>query len=113
MPKDILKTLEDHPSITLVFEYVYENEKYSVTMPGKNVKTVEGTEWYGPVYLYCAYGKAEAEVATGEVSGIYVVKSGDTLSRIARKLHVKQKYLVDVNKIKNPDYIRVGQVLKY
>ena len=113
LPKDILKTLEDHPDITLVFDYVYENEKYSVTMPGKIVKTVEGVEWYGPVYLYCTYGKAEAEVATSEISGIYVVKSGDTLSRIARKLHVKQKYLVDVNKIKNPDFIRAGQVLKY
>ncbi|MBR4732354.1 MAG: LysM peptidoglycan-binding domain-containing protein [Lachnospiraceae bacterium] len=113
LPKDILKTLEDHPDITLIFDYVYENEKYSVTMPGKIVKTVEGVEWYGPVYLYCTYGKAEAEVATSEISGIYVVKSGDTLSRIARKLHVKQKYLVDVNKIKNPDFIRAGQVLKY
>ena len=111
LPKDILKMLEDHPSLTLVFDYTYENEEYSVTMHGKNVKTVDSIEWYGPIYLYCTYGKTE--VATEEISGIYVVKSGDTLSKIARRLHVTQKHLIDLNGIKNPNLIWAKQVLKY
>lgn len=43
----------------------------------------------------------------------YTVKSGDVLSRIAIKLKVSQKHLEQMNNIKNPNLIKVGQVLKY
>ena len=44
-------------------------------------------------------------------SGTYTVKWGDTLARVARKLHVPVKALVAVNHIADADKIRQGQVL--
>ena len=58
-------------------------------------------------------------VNDGDISGTYeskcikyVVKSGDTLSKIASKYHVTVEQLVRLNSIKNPNKIYVGQVLK-
>lgn len=42
----------------------------------------------------------------------YVVKSGDTLSKIAEKFGTTVRKLVEKNNIKNPNLIYVGQVLK-
>lgn len=44
--------------------------------------------------------------------GTYTVKSGDTLSKIAKAYDVGVDYLARVNQIKNKDAISVGQVLK-
>ena len=43
----------------------------------------------------------------------YVVKAGDNLTNIAKKLGVTVDYLVSVNNISNPNLIYVGQVLYY
>lgn len=42
---------------------------------------------------------------------VYVVRKGDTLSAIARKYNTSVKVLAELNRIANPDIIRVGQVL--
>ena len=41
----------------------------------------------------------------------YTVKSGDCLSVLAVQYHTTVAELVKINNIKNPDLIRVGQVL--
>lgn len=41
----------------------------------------------------------------------YTVKAGDTLSEIAKSFDVDMWELADVNGIRNPNVIRVGQVL--
>jgi LysM repeat protein len=43
----------------------------------------------------------------------YVVRKGDNLSLICRKIGVTQSVLVTKNKISNPNKIFIGQVLKY
>jgi LysM repeat protein len=43
----------------------------------------------------------------------YVVRKGDSLSLICRKLGVTQSLLITKNKISNPNKIFIGQVLKY
>ena len=48
---------------------------------------------------------------TTQAAGTYTVKSGDTLSRIAAKYGTTVAKLVEINGIKNPNLIRVGQVL--
>jgi membrane-bound lytic murein transglycosylase D len=53
--------------------------------------------------------KASTPVVAGE--GEYVVKAGDSLSKIAVHLHVKVKDLREVNSLKN-DNLKVGQKLK-
>ena len=45
------------------------------------------------------------------IPGQYVVKKGDTLSKISLKYGVTIKRLVSLNNIKNPNLIYVGQVL--
>ena len=113
LPKDVLKTLEDHLSITLVFDYVYDNKGYSVTMTGKSVRTVESIQWYGPLLLPTFDVKNGSGAEGTAETGTYVVKRGDTLSKIARNLHVRRQHLIKLNNIANPDRIRAGQVLKY
>ena len=42
----------------------------------------------------------------------YRVKSGDTLSEIAKKFNTTVEKLVELNNIQNPNLIYVGQILK-
>ncbi len=42
----------------------------------------------------------------------YVVRKGDTLTKIARKFGVTVDYLVNKNRISNPNYIYVGQIIR-
>lgn len=54
----------------------------------------------------------EAE-GDGGLEGInYTVQSGDTLWKISRQFGVEVKQLMTVNGIKNPNLIRVGQVIR-
>ena len=48
---------------------------------------------------------------TTQAAGTYTVKSGDTLSRIAAKYGTTVAKLVEINGIKNPNLIHVGQVI--
>ena len=45
-------------------------------------------------------------------SNYYTVQRGDTLSKIALQFNVTVQYLVNINGIKNPNLIYVGQILK-
>lgn len=47
-----------------------------------------------------------------EVSHIYIVKKGDTLTAIAKKYKTTVADLVKLNRIKNPDVIKVGQKIQ-
>ena len=49
----------------------------------------------------------------GERYRIYKVKEGDTLASIAKYLNISQATLIIMNNIKDPDLIRVGQLLRY
>lgn len=57
---------------------------------------------------------AVAFFATGTIASAesYTVKSGDTLSEIAKEKNTSVEKLVELNKIKNPDLIKVGQILE-
>ena len=116
LPYDIMKTLQDNPKITLVFSYTYQNVDFKVTLPGKNVKAYTTIPWYGPLYLYAYYGGRGAVQNAPEVNTAnrtYTVVKGDTLTGIAIKLNTSVKSLVSLNNIKDPDKIKIGQVLKY
>ncbi|ATB27510.1 LysM peptidoglycan-binding domain-containing protein [Melittangium boletus] len=56
-------------------------------------------------------------VTHAEPYGVYTVKSGDTLSKLAKDIYGDAKLypkIFEINKdqLKNPDQIKVGQVLK-
>ncbi len=116
LPYDIMKTLQDNPKITLVFSYTYENVDFKVTLPGKYVKAYTTIPWYGPLYLYAYYGGRGAVQNAPKVNTAnrtYTVVKGDTLTGIAIKLNTTVKSLVSLNNIKDPDKLKIGQVLKY
>lgn len=50
--------------------------------------------------------------ATTTTAKTYTVKSGDNLTKIAKKYNTTVATLVELNNIKKPNVIRVGQVLK-
>lgn len=57
------------------------------------------------------------DVTNQEPYGVYTVKSGDTLSKLAKEIYGDAKLypkIFELNKdqLKNPDLIKVGQVLK-
>ena len=57
---------------------------------------------------------AVAFFATGTIASAesYTVKSGDTLSEIAKEKNTSVGKIVELNKIENPDLIKVGQILE-
>ena len=119
---DIMKLLQDNPGVSLMLRnYSYMGSRYSALIRGRDAVADIKIKWYGPMYLYGKYGvsgsvtTAQPAIAgnAGATSGTYVVKSGDTLWRIARRMHTTVRHLTDTNNIQNPDRIRVGQVIRY
>ena len=118
LPYDIMKLLEEHPNITLVFSYSYQGNDYKVSISGKTFKADPKIEWYGPVCLYSLFGGASISTSasanpTSLGNRTYTVISGDTLSKIAADLHVSVGELTRINNITNPNYIRIGQIIRY
>ena len=118
LPYDIMKTLQDNPGVTLIFSYTYQGTDYKVTISGKNAKAYTEIPWYGPLYLYKHYGSSsgtapanKTDTTTGERT--YTVLPGDTLIGLAGKLNTTVESLVSLNDIKDPDFILIGQILKY
>ncbi len=58
-----------------------------------------------------SYQSSSREVAKAATTGNYTVSFGDTLSSIAKKFGTTVDTLVSLNKITNPNIIRVGQNL--
>ena len=116
LPADVMKTLHDNPNVTLVFSYTYQGVPITLTIPGSAVVLNPAVEWYGPAYLYALYGKGTTAALTTNTTvsaRTYTVKSGDTLSGIAKRLHTTVKNLQSKNNIKDADKIKSGMVLKY
>ena len=71
---------------------------------------------YSGQYHYVAMGRMGGEeygTRRTNVNRTYTVRSGDTLSGIARKLGVSVSYLVSKNGINNANLIFVGETLSY
>ncbi|MCO8041619.1 LysM peptidoglycan-binding domain-containing protein [Acinetobacter bohemicus] len=57
--------------------------------------------------------ETQVESSTKNIkSDTHVVKSGETLTSIARQYHLQQKYLADLNGLKSNSSLRIGQRLK-
>jgi cell wall-associated NlpC family hydrolase len=59
-----------------------------------------------------AGAKAPAKTVAKTARNVYVVRKGDALVRIAKRLGVSARELARVNGLKDPDRIREGQVLR-
>ena len=49
----------------------------------------------------------------GKYTQTYTIKKGDTINSISKKFHLNTKRLIELNNIKDPNKISVGQVLKF
>ena len=56
--------------------------------------------------------RLDAQQPVDKITDTHIVSSGDTLSAIARQNRTTVAELAKLNNITNPDFIRVGQVLK-
>ena len=114
LPYDVMKTLEDHPQITLIFSYSYQGTDYQVTIPGKSARAYTTISWYGPLYLNDVYNNASGKGSDSNLgSRVYKVVKGDCLSRIAKRLGLNWRWLARFNNLKNPNRIYPGQELRY
>lgn len=62
--------------------------------------------------VYGWVNASDVSAVTAVSNKTYVVKSGDTLSKIAKEFGTTVNKLVSLNGIKNPNLIHVGQIIK-
>ncbi len=94
------------PNETLTYDHVYIKGQYV---------WLRYMSYSGLYHYVCAgiMGGAEYGTRRTNVNRSYTVRSGDTLSGIAKKLGVSVSYLVLKNGINNANLIYVGETLKY
>ena len=121
-----MQILKDNPQLTLIFNYRWNGVAQSVTIGGGNAYADRSISWYGPEWLASYYRSTAGWISPASLTGgsipagtgangarIYIVKRGDNLWRISRRLGVSVRYLVEKNSVKNPDRIYPGQQLAY
>jgi len=118
LPLSFMRDLKNYPNVTLVFNYKYMDKYYRVVIPSSKVIIDESIEWYGPLWLAAHYGStvnaSKMASATKLANGIYIVKKGDTLWRIASKYKTTVNDIMSKNpNIKDSAKIYIGQTIKY
>ncbi len=109
LSRDFIKELSRKGDVTVVLEYTHGGVDYVVTIPAGGVIDT-GVEWYGPLYLASLYGNGLNPTVNVPAGTVYVVRSGDTLSRIATANGMTMDQLMALNpQITNVNRIRVGQ----
>ncbi|MCM1543576.1 MAG: LysM peptidoglycan-binding domain-containing protein [Blautia sp.] len=108
LSNSVMQELLKKGDVTLVLEYTYKDVDYVVTIPAGAAVDAD-IPWYGPLYLAGRYGNGTAAAASA-AGGSYTVKSGDTMSRIARANGMTLNQLAAKNpQVKDINYIVVGQ----
>lgn len=110
-----MKYLQDNPTVTLILNYVYEGREYKVVIPGKSAEADIKIPCYGPLYLYGRYGAISRKAVSINVpsENMYLIKSGDTLKKIALKFGTNVDDLLALNPyIKNRNLIYAGRTLR-
>ncbi len=111
LSNSVMKELLKKGDVSLKLEFTYNEQEYVIIIPA-GAALDNDIPWYGPLYLAQQYGNsAGIEVpAAAEAGGVYVVKRGDTLSRIAAANNMTLKQLLARNpQIKDANKISVGQ----
>lgn len=107
--------LQGFPNVTLILNYEYGGTSYRVAINGLYAYADKSIPCYGPLYLAGMYGNTTYNanvytVPTGKV--VYVVKRGDTLSKIAKRYNTTVTRILALNpSIKNRNRINVGKML--
>ena len=117
LPLHLMNIIKNNPQVTVIYMFTYEDQQYTVKIPGGVDYTDPAIPWYGPLWLIGHYGIYDPGSATQTTpaagNGTYVVQRGDTLSRLAKTFNTTVAALAQKNGIKNPNLITVGQVISY
>ena len=81
------------------------------TPPPTPVMPPPGAPEAGPAIAKPAVVPKPVEKAKPAETTIYVVQSGDSISKIAKRFNIRQAEIVELNKLANPNKIRIGQKL--
>ena len=107
----VMKELLKKGDVSLKLEFTYNEEEYVIVIPA-GAALDNDIPWYGPLYLAQQYGNSAVmeTPAAAEEGGVYEVKRGDTLSKIAAANNMTLKQLLAKNpQIKDANRISVGQ----
>lgn len=103
-----MKELSKKSNVTLVMKYTYKDVNYVITIPSGEALD-DDVEWYGPLYLAAHFGNGVKAAKNSS----YIVRSGDTMMKIAQANSMTLAELVKKNpQIANPNLIRVGEEIK-
>ncbi|MCM1542824.1 MAG: LysM peptidoglycan-binding domain-containing protein [Blautia sp.] len=104
-----MKELLAKGDVSLRMEFTYQDKEYVIIIPA-GAALDNDIPWYGPLYLAQHFGNSAGTAATTGAAGTYEVKSGDSLSRIAKENNMTLQQLLAKNpQIKDPNKIVVGQ----
>ncbi|MCM1542826.1 MAG: LysM domain-containing protein [Blautia sp.] len=104
-----MKELLAKGDVSLRMEFTYQDKEYVIIIPA-GAALDNDIPWYGPLYLAQHFGNSAGTAATAGAGGTYEVKSGDSLSRIAKENNMTLQQLLAKNpQIKDPNKIVVGQ----
>ncbi|MCM1303473.1 MAG: LysM domain-containing protein [Lachnospiraceae bacterium] len=108
LSNSVMKELLAKGDVSLRMEFTYQDKEYVIVIPA-GAALDNDIPWYGPLYLAQHFGNRAGTASAGE-GGTYEVKSGDSLSRIARANNMTLQQLLAKNpQIKDPNKITVGQ----
>ncbi len=113
---DLIKFGEE---VKLAEEYIKEEEG-KLKIKGTVEYQIEKDRYWNKIKSFSDWKdevKADIRVDKDDIYGNYEVKSGDSLSKIAKEFYgdpMRYKEIFEMNTdiLKNPDLIKVGQVLK-
>ena len=106
---DMMKYLQEHPSITLIYHVLYEGLDFVVEVSGDKIDINPEIPWYGPLWFNAYKNGSFARKGSRK----YIVKKGDTLGAISKITGISVAKMVKNNGIKNPNLIYVNQIIFY
>ncbi len=107
---DVIRYLKQNPDVDLTYILTYKEKTYNILLSGDDVILDESIPYYGPEYLIKYYYYRDRKDLKG--AG-YVIRKGDTLSKLAAKFRVPINVLAKKNGIKNINMIIAGKTLYY
>lgn len=111
LSNSVMQQLAKRGDVALEMEYTYDGVDYHIVIPA-GLAVDDDIPWYGPLYLSAYYSGYALSENTAAPTSLYIVQSGDTLSKIARKHNTTVADLTMKNpQIKNVNSIKPGQII--
>lgn len=111
LSNSVMQQLAKRGDVALEMEYTYDGVDYHIVIPA-GLAVDDDIPWYGPLYLSAYYSGYALSENTAAPTSLYIVQSGDTLSKIARKHNTTVADLTRKNpQIKNVNSIKPGQII--